>query len=91
MDTSYNVLLQANILNREGYPLKSIKLNTFQKVGEEYIIKHLDIIDDITHDKTRFEVTQAAMGLSIDHKYFTPQSLSGENPQISREKYHSVR
>lgn len=89
MDTSYNVLLQANILNCEGNSMKSIKLNNFQKVREEYIIKQMDVIDDITHDKTRFEVTQAAMGLSIDPTYFTPQSLSGENPQISRDKYYT--
>lgn len=91
MDDCYNVLLQAEILNREGTSMKSIKLNNFQKVGEEYIIKQMDVIDEITHDKTRLEVTEAAMCLSIDHRYFTPQFLSSESPKISRDNYQPVR
>lgn len=94
MDNDYNVLLQATLLGPRSQPIKSIKLNTFQKVSDEYIIKQMDIIDEATHDKTRFEVTEAAMKLSIDTedtKYFTPQSLNTENPQISRDKYLVVR
>lgn len=91
MDNCYNVLLQAEVRNLEGFPTKSIKLNNFQKVGEEYIIKQMDVIDEVTHDKTRLEVTAAAMNLSIDYSYFTSNSLSNENPKITKDNYYPVR
>ena len=87
MDSSYNFLVQAQLLNREGQPVKFISLNDFKKVGEEYIIKQLDVLDEVSHDKTRFEVNGAAMNLKIDPKFFLPESLNGENPKISSDNY----
>lgn len=91
MDTEYNVLLQADVLNREGAPIKSIKLNSFKKVNGEYIIKELDVVDNVCKDKTRFEVESAALCLSIDRSYFTPENLAAENPRISNEYFSFVR
>lgn len=97
MDMEYNFLLQADILNRVGAPMKSIKLNSFKKVQEEYIIKELDIVDNVTKDKTRFVVDSAALCLAIDRKsiepsdnysYFTPENLARDNPRID-SKYFS--
>lgn len=87
MDMEYNVLLQADILNRVGAPVKSIKLNSFKKVGGEYIIKELDIIDNVTKDKTRFVVDSAALCLAIDRSYFYPENLAKDYPRIDNQYF----
>ncbi len=87
MDMEYNVLLQADMLNKSNESVKSIRLNSFKKVNGEYIIKQFDVIDNVTGDKTRFEVDSAALGLSIDPSYFLPENLALPNPQISCEYF----
>lgn len=89
MDMEYNVLLEADMLNCEKQSLRSTRLNSFKKVCDEYIIKQLDVIDNITRDKTRLEVTSAAMGLTIDPNYFLPENLSKQNPEINPQYFSS--
>lgn len=87
MDMEYNVLLQADMLNKANESVKSIRLNSFKNVNGEYIIKQFDVIDNITRNKVRFEVDSAAVGLSIDPSYFIPENLAMQNPQISCEYF----
>lgn len=93
MDADYNMLLQAEMFDCQGGLIKSIKLDKFQKVQEEYIIKQMDVINEITHDKTRFEVVAAAMtrALRINPYYFKPESLSEANPMIESQYYTFLR
>lgn len=90
MDMEYNVLLEADMLNCEGASLRSTRLNSFKKVNGEYIIKQFDVVNNLNRDKTRFEVTSASLGASIDPSYFVPENLIMPNPQISHEYFTSV-
>lgn len=90
MDMEYNVLMQADMLNCEGYSIRSTRLNSFKKVNGEYIIKQFDVIDNLTRDKTRFEVNSASVGLNVDPSFFMPENLAMPNPQIGYEYFTSL-
>lgn len=76
IDADFNVILQAEILDPEGRPLKTIKVQSFKKVDGQWIVKRIDLVDETTRDRTRFEVTAAAVGLTLDPRWFEPASLA---------------
>lgn len=76
IDADFNVILRAEILDPEGQALKTIKVQSFKKVDEQWIVKRIDLVDEVTRDRTRFEVTAAAVGLALDASWFEPASLS---------------
>lgn len=93
MDQKYNALLKADYLTPFGQPFKSIKVSSFKKVQDEYIVKQIDVVDNFTFHKTRLLVKAAAMGLSLDHqKFFFPETLSTQNiPNIPSNRYQYFR
>lgn len=90
LDTSYNFLLKSEIINQNGEIQKTLKLNSFKKVQGEYIIKEADLVNELTRDKTRFEVNSAALGLNIDGEFFDPQNLNKQGPQLDNRWFSSV-
>lgn len=91
LDSDYNVLIEAQLLDKEGKIIQSTKLNGFKKVDREYVIKQVDVIDEITHDKTRLDVAAAILNTSIKSEFFEPNSLNKENPNFHIQNYQHVR
>jgi hypothetical protein len=47
-----------------------------KQVGEQWIPKSFDLRDDVSRDKTRFEVTAVALNLQFAGTVFAPASLT---------------
>jgi hypothetical protein len=60
--------------------LKTMSLVDLKKVGEQWIPKSFDIRNDQTRDKTRFQVTGAALNLEFPPSVFAPARLDQAVP-----------
>jgi len=68
LDTQYNALVQAEYIGDEGRSLKILSVIDLKKIGDQWIVKSIDLRDETTRNKTRFVVTAAAL-----HQQFAPQ------------------
>jgi len=80
----WHALMKAQMRDDSGEVFRVFQILDFAKVDEQYIVKTIDLRDEDTRDKTRFEVTAAAVGLTLEPElFFTPAALSnGEPPWV---------
>jgi hypothetical protein len=76
LDTQFDAPVQTELLDPQGNVLKTLSLVDLKKVGEQYIVKTVDLRNEATRDKTRFQVTAAALGLEFSSVIFEPAHLS---------------
>ncbi len=76
LDTQFNAPVQTELLDARGRVLRTLSLVELQKVGAQYIAKSIDLRIEATRDKTRFQVTGAALGLEFAGPVFTPAGLA---------------
>ncbi len=75
LDTQFNALMQTELLGPTGRVVKTFALVSLKKVLEQYIPKQADYRNEITRDKTRFQVTGAALNLRLAASVFAPDTL----------------
>jgi hypothetical protein len=75
LDTQFNALVQTQILGPNRAVLKTLSLVDLKKVGEQWIPKTLDVRDEATRNKTRFEVVSAGLDLDFSGILFEPARL----------------
>jgi len=86
IDTQFQAMVQAEILGSGGVALKSISLLDLKKVGEQWLVKTVDVRDHRTRDKTRFTVRAAALGLNWPRGIFSPSGLTNPVPPVPGDK-----
>jgi hypothetical protein len=77
LDTQFNALVQTAVIGQKGESLKSLAVLDLKKVGERWIVKSIDVRNEVTRDKTRFVVTGAALDLDLLGDLFAPERLAG--------------
>ncbi len=75
LDTQFNAPVQTELLDQQGRVLRTLSLVDLKKIGDQYIVKSIDLRNDATRDKTRFQVTAAALGLEFSRVVFEPARL----------------
>lgn len=75
LDTQFNVLMQAERLAANGAAFTTFSLGELKKIGEQWMLKSIDLRNETTRDKTRFVVTAAALGLEFSSELFAPARL----------------
>jgi hypothetical protein len=70
LDTQFNALIQTELLGPTGKVTKSFAFVSLKKVGDQYIPKEADYRNEITRDKTRLQITGAAL-----HQRFSPDTF----------------
>ncbi|MEO6876708.1 MAG: outer membrane lipoprotein-sorting protein [Opitutaceae bacterium] len=78
LDTQFNAPVQTELLDQNGRVLRTLSLVDLKKIGDQYIVKSVDLRNDTTRDKTRFQVTAAALGLEFSSVVFEPARLTDE-------------
>jgi len=77
IDTQYNAPVQTETIGSNGRILKTMTLVDLKKVQGQEMAKEIDVRNDATRDKTRFELTAAAMGVALAPSIFEPDQLAG--------------
>ena len=82
LDTQFQALVQAELLGAKGATEKTITILDLKKVGEQWMVKSIDLRNSVTRDKTRFTVNAAALNLELPPETFTPGALAAEAPAL---------
>jgi hypothetical protein len=80
LDTQYGALVRAELIGPEGRTVKTVSLGGVKKIGEQWIVKTVDLRDEATRNKTRFTVTAAALDLHLSADLFDPAALAAPLP-----------
>ncbi len=78
LDPNYHALVQAEQIGEDGKVLKSFRVVSLTRIGERYLVKSVELRDEITRNKTRFTATAAALGLDFSKQLFAPGNLASE-------------
>jgi hypothetical protein len=80
LDTQFNALMQTERLGANGQVLTTFALGELKKIGEQWMLKSVDLRNETTRDKTRFLVTAAALNLEFAPALFEPGRLIDDVP-----------
>lgn len=75
LDDTYNALLRIEVLGRDGEERSRFQVESFKKVGEQYIVKKITLTEYPSKDRTTFNVTDASVGLKLDPVLFAKPLL----------------
>lgn len=75
LDAQYNAIMQTELLGKNGRVLKSFGLVSLKKVGDQTLPRQADYRNETTRDKTRLQVTAAALNLPASPATFDPAQL----------------
>lgn len=78
LDTQFGALVQAEWLGPKGDPIKTFTVLDVKKVGEQWLVKSLDLRNHVTRDKTRLTVNAAAFDFTPATDAFRPEGLLTE-------------
>ena len=78
LDTQFNAPVQTEVLDARGRVWRTLSLVDLKKIGDQYIVKSIDLRNEATRDKTRLQVTAAALGLEFATAMFEPSGLNEE-------------
>ncbi|MCC5023619.1 MAG: hypothetical protein J6386_12910 [Candidatus Synoicihabitans palmerolidicus] len=75
LDAQFNALMQAVILDGNESTQRKLTVLDLKKLDDQWIVKSIDVRDEKTRDKVRFEVTGAALDLEFAAGLFAPAAL----------------
>jgi hypothetical protein len=75
LDTQFHALVQSALIGADNAPYKTLSVLDLKKVGDQWMVKTIDLRNESTRNKTRFEVTQAALNLDLSPEIFSPGAL----------------
>lgn len=75
LDDEFHALIQAEVYNSEEVHAKTVTIVDFRKTDGQWILSQVDVRNELTRDKTRFKVTDAALDVDLPEWVFTPEGL----------------
>lgn len=76
LDRTYGALVKAVCFNAQGQATRTLQVDEFSKVAEQWILGGCSVLDETTRDTDVLRVTEAAVGLKLDPSLFRPETLS---------------
>lgn len=90
LDEAFNAMLKAEYLDREGNTIRTFRLLDLKKVDGVWLPKTIDFMDEKSRNKTRFRVTDAAMGLQFFNHPLSRGELPTNAPVIPSNFYSEI-
>ncbi|HEX7632441.1 MAG TPA: outer membrane lipoprotein-sorting protein [Lacunisphaera sp.] len=90
IDTQFQALVQVEQLGPDGKPVKGMTLIDLKKVGEQWLVKSIDLRNNLTRDKTRLTFKAAALDLVLPADTFAPAKVGEPLPPVPREKIQGL-
>lgn len=75
LDTQFHALVKSEMVDHEGNAYQSMTVRDLKKVDDQWMVKTIDLRNEKTRDKTRFQVTRAAVNLDLSPQIFSLESL----------------
>jgi hypothetical protein len=80
LDRTYGALVQATYLDAAGAARRTLQVEEFSKVDEQWILGSCSVRDEATRDVDLLRVTEAAVGRRFDAATFDPATLARPAP-----------
>ncbi|MDR1790004.1 MAG: outer membrane lipoprotein-sorting protein [Opitutaceae bacterium] len=75
LDSQFAALVQAEMIGENNRLLRTLSVLDLKKVDGQWMIKTIELRDELARDKTRFSVKSAAVGLDLPAWIFEPGLL----------------
>jgi hypothetical protein len=82
LDRNFRALNKIEETDQDGQPMRSFKVVSYKEVDDQYIVKQIDLVDEKTHDKTRFSVLAAAVDVQLPASTFDPRAIGLGLPPV---------
>lgn len=90
LDSQFMALVQAEMIGGENKVLRTLSVMDLKKIDEQWMVKTIDLRDDVTRNKTRFSVKGAALGLIFSPQIFAPEHLKDTAMAPEPERVRSM-
>jgi hypothetical protein len=90
LDTQFSAMTQVEWLDADGKALKTVTVLDLKKVGEQWLVKSIDVRNLVTRDKTRLAFKAVALDLVLPAGTFAPDRLAEPAPPVPREKIQGL-
>ncbi len=88
LDADFNALRRVRLFGPHERHLKSFKILAFKQLADEsYALRTIDLVDEVSRDKTRFRVDGAATGLQLPPSLFDPGRLADKLPSLEKFRF----
>lgn len=77
LDPNYHALVQAELLGSDGRVIKSMRMVELRKLEDVWVVRAVEIRDEITRDKTRFVAIAGGVKRNFSPVLFEPGHLPG--------------
>ncbi len=82
LDRNFRALNKIEEIDQQGEAMRTFKVVSYKEVDDQYIVKEIDLVDDKTHDKTRFAVVAAAVDVDLPASTFDPRAIGVGLPPV---------
>jgi len=76
LDTQFRALVQSELIGEDNRPRRTLSVLDLKKIDDQWMVKTIDVRDETTRNKTRFQVVRAAMGLDLAPQVFDFTALA---------------
>jgi hypothetical protein len=76
IDHVYGVLIQATCFDANGKKTRTLQVEEFSKVDEQWMLAACSLLDETTRDADLLRITEAALGGSFAPQTFEPSTLA---------------
>ena len=76
LDTAFHALVQAVVLDPDEQPRRKLTVLGFKRLGDQWMVKTIELRNEATRDKVQFEVVGAALAVEFIPALFDPAELT---------------
>ncbi len=82
IDSGFFTLLKAELFNQQAELERSLKVGSFKKVDEQWMVKTIELSDHKQKTKAKLSLQKAALDLFLPSSVWEPQALEKPIPRI---------
>ena len=86
VDHVYGVLIQATCTDANGKKTRTLQVEEFSRVGDQWMLAACSVLDETTRDADLLRITDAALGERLAPETFEPATLARPAPQPTNFK-----
>lgn len=90
IDGSFYTLTKAELLDEKAKPIRALKVDSFKKVQDQWMVKTIDLSLPESKTKARLFLKAAATELDLPKDLFSAQALEKPLPLVEAKRYQSL-
>jgi len=80
LDEDFLALLEADIIGQEGNVLRTLRMTSFKKVEEQWLVRRLEIVDRTSGERLRWDLEAVDLDVALPESGFSILDAKPETP-----------